>query len=119
MQVFAIVGGAVCVLALGWFGGTSTLGAHPFWAMQVAFIGAGIAVVLGGLAVVLNIRPTWLKLGTVIVAIAGFVSASWGKMEFAASYAENAFAGQAWYFGWIIGLAAIAMFIGAQGMARR
>ena len=73
------------------------LGAHPWWAVQVALIGAPIGAVLA-LLPWLNGRRFLIGLGVLVVA--GAVAA-YGKTQFAASFAEDAFAGRLWYFGWI------------------
>lgn len=76
------------------------LGAHPWWSQKVVMSGALIGLA-GGLAAnwVLNgrrITAFLLLIGTLI----GFAIAKYGQTEFAASYAEDALAGQLWYFGW-------------------
>jgi hypothetical protein len=77
------------------------LGAHPWWAGKVVWYGAapGFALALG---------LWWLHVPRVArfvltVALLGvaFALASLGKTRFAASYAEDVFAGQLWFFGWI------------------
>jgi len=87
-------------IGIGFFGWTQILGAHPFWSAQVTLIGAPIGVVLAGLAL---LRLTWLK-GVVFFAVltaAAFGVAHYGKTQFAASFAEDQFAGTLWYYGWI------------------
>ena len=39
--------------------------------------------------------------GSLALMLLTYGAATWGKAAFAASYAENGFAGQIWYFGWI------------------
>jgi hypothetical protein len=96
---------ALATLAAAYLGLTQTLGAHPFWATQIAWIGIPIGLLA---AWVLAGRSTLLRL-TLFAAllIATATAAHFGKLEFAASFAENATAGKLWYFGWI-GIAASA-----------
>jgi hypothetical protein len=80
------------------FGLSERLGAHPFWAAQVVWIGlaAGLALAL------LSPRAPRLLWGLAgLSLLAGAASARYGKQVFAASYAENALAGQFWHFGWM------------------
>ena len=37
---------AILVLAFAYLGGTIQLGAHPFWSVQVAYIGIGVGLVV-------------------------------------------------------------------------
>ncbi len=80
---------------------TAGLGAHPWWAGKVIWLGA-----LPGLALALAARllhlPRWLAAaGFAVFGAAAFAIAAAGKAQFAASYAENLLAGKFWYFGWI------------------
>ena len=105
-----IAAGLVIALAAG--GVSKALGAHPFWDVQIALIGAPIGAVAATL-----LPARWAF--AVIAALATFSSyglAHYGKTRFAASYAEDALAGQLWYFGWI-GVAAFAAL--AVGLAFR
>ncbi len=36
-----------------------------------------------------------------LLTLAALAAATWGKAEFAASFAEDALAGRFWFFGWI------------------
>lgn len=85
------------VLAL--LGMSRALGAHPWWDVQTALIGAPIGVAVGLVAMVL---PRWSRVGAAVTVLAcAALAAGWGKAEFAASFAENALAGRLWYFGWM------------------
>ena len=86
---------------------SQSLGAHPFWAVQIGWVGAGIGVVLALLAFWLP--RIWATAGFGVLALAAFAVAHLGKVRFAASFAEDQFAGQMWYFGWI----AVATFLAA------
>ena len=77
------------------------LGAHPWWAVQVALIGAPIGALV---AMAPFTQGKRLLLGLVVLALCAG-AAYYGKTQFAASFAEDAFAGRMWYFGWI-GIAA-------------
>jgi len=80
---------------------TGLLGAHPFWAVKVGYIGALVGLVLAvgfwWMRVGFGLKLT-LAAGLLILA-AGV--AALGKARFAASYAEDALAGKMWFFGWI------------------
>ena len=102
-----ILGGVLiwAVVALaGWAGLSEMLGAHPFWAVKIAVIGGGLGAVAGA---VFPCRATGL-LG-VLMLILAFGVAGFGKARFAASYAEDHFAGRMWFFGAIGVAAAIAV----------
>jgi hypothetical protein len=76
-------------------------GAHPWWSQKVILIG-----LLPGLAIAAALSLTGLRkpgrVGLVAVGTAVAVAITIvGKTRFAASYAEDALAGQMWYFGWI------------------
>lgn len=89
---------AAAVMIAAFAGGTLALGAHPFWAFDVALYGAvpGVLLTLG-----LSRLP---RLGWVVawsdLAVAG-AAAWWGKRAFVASRADDVFAGQVWFYGWI------------------
>lgn len=99
IAAYAIAGGVVIIGA--YYGITRSLGAHPFWDTKIALIGAPIGL---GLAFVLRaLKWRWvtrLFVFLLALAIAG-TAAHQGRLQFAASYAENQLAGQFWYFGWI------------------
>ncbi|MDP3960505.1 MAG: hypothetical protein Q8Q26_10700 [Pseudorhodobacter sp.] len=93
-------------LAFTWAGGTLALGAHPWWAMKVGYLGTGI-----GVLVWLGLRAAGLR-GRVRLALAAVallaaaVATGVGKARFAASFAEDALAGRFWFIGWIAVMAA-------------
>lgn len=73
-------------------------GAHPFWADQVVFWGAPIGIVL---ALISSRLQYAIRTGSILLlAAVAFGVAHLGKTRFAASYAEDAFAGQMWFLGW-------------------
>jgi len=89
---------------------TKVLGAHPWWSGKVVLIGAPIGLVL---AVILGtiLAPRWRAALFAVATLAAFWVATTGKAGFAASYAEDQFAGQMWYFGWIATAASLAGFL--------
>lgn len=94
-------------------GATQTLGAHPFWASNTIILGTPIGLALGYVS-------TRLRLGLAIAALTGltivtYLIARTGKTRFAASYAEDAFAGQMWFFGWhaVVVFAVATLFVAA------
>lgn len=103
---------AAVVMIAAFYGVPKSLGAHPFWAVKVAWIGVPVGLFLAFSTRALKWRwPTRMLLFFVLLAIAG-TAAHQGRLQFAASYAENQLAGQAWYFGWIASMA-----FGAAGLA--
>lgn len=92
---------SVFVVSAAFLGLSLALGAHPFWTTSIAVIGAPVGAVLG---IVLR-YGSWsgalpALVGGVLTAVA-YGTAHLGKTRFAASFAEDAVAGQMWYFGWI------------------
>ncbi len=89
---------------------TRILGAHPWWSGKVVLIGAPVGL---GLAFALGyvLAPRWRAALFVAATVAAVRVATTGKAGFAASYAEDRFAGQMWYFGWIATAAALAGFL--------
>ena len=84
------------------------LGAHPWWPQDVILNGLPIGLALAWvLALTPLSRVTAIALAG-MATMAAAVIATTGKARFAASYAEDVFAGKMWYFGWIAtcGLAA-------------
>lgn len=76
------------------------LGAHPWWSQKTLLIGAPIGLILATLAG-LKLRPVPLTITLAIATALAFATAKHGQNQFAASYAEDQFAGKLWYFGWI------------------
>ena len=74
------------------------LGAHPVWADKVVFRGALIGIVL----VIASSRLQYAARAVGLAVLTGIAYgiAHIGKTRFAASYAEDAFAGQIWFLGW-------------------
>ena len=88
----------VTALLLHLSGVPTMAGAHPSWAGQVLISGSVIGAVL---ATITNSFPTQIRvIGFSIMAGLSYLAAWSGKAQFAASYAEDAAAGQMWYFGW-------------------
>ena len=103
MRPVPLVVAVVCALALppvlAWLGLSRALGAHPFWDFKTALIGAPVGVVAGLAA---SSLARWPRIALAIAVLAAAtVLAVYGKTRFAASYAEDALAGQLWYFGWV------------------
>jgi hypothetical protein len=86
----------VCLLA--YFGATQALGAHPWWAFDVALYGVVPGIVLSvGLASVTRFAVFFAAFD---LALSGAI-VWWGKRMFVAASGDNALAGQMWFFGWI------------------
>lgn len=99
--VIAFLAAIALPLLLAQSGLFQRLGAHPWWALQVAYVGAPIGAVLAMLPLG-QTRRFLFGFGVLAIAIA---SAAYGKTQFAASFGEDALAGRFWHFGWI-GIAA-------------
>lgn len=105
-NIFPFALAALLVILAAFSGLSQTLGAHPFWATQIALIGAPAGAVL---AIILRFatRFQWTSAFAALVLTGlALAMATMGKTRFAASYAEDVQAGQLWYFGWI----AVALF---------
>lgn len=92
---------ALVVILAANAGLTESVGAHPFWAISVAWIGVPIGLVLALATKTLGVAWLFRVLVFLICVIAAYALAAVGKERFAASYAEDRLAGQMWYFGWI------------------
>ncbi|MBO9450857.1 hypothetical protein J7426_11345 [Tropicibacter sp. R16_0] len=77
------------------------LGAHPWWSVKVIWIGLIIGLVGFAVGAGLKLSGRVASGGFTVLAIASYAVAAVGKTRFAASFAEDAVAGQMWYFGWI------------------
>ena len=79
----------------------AALGAHPWWAEKVVWIGVPVGFSLAATAWILKLPGGIRKLGFAGLTLAAFLVADSSKMRFADSYAEDMMAGQLWYFSWI------------------
>jgi len=116
IQLLGVFAMAVLVpVGMAYFGVSRSFGAHPWWDMKTALIGAPIGGIIG---LILMRFALTLRLGVSLLGLAGAVAAAWyGKTQFAASFAENALAGKLWYFGWIgiaVGVSAVVMALLAR-----
>ena len=76
-------------------------GAHPFWSSSVVYIGAPLGIILAAIVRRVGLGRTGrLILYILLLGIAVWVAQT-GKARFAASFAEDAFGGKMWYYGWI------------------
>lgn len=82
-------------------GVTQALGAHPWWASKVIWIGLAIGLCLTGVSRAMRFDRFTRLSGFALLTLVAIVTATTGKTRFAASYAEDALAGQMWFFGWI------------------
>lgn len=98
---------------------TQHLGAHPWWADKVVWIGLPVGLALAAVASALKLaRPVVLG-ATGMLAIIGFAVAQFGKFRFAASYAEDALAAHMWYYGWIATCALTAAMLASLALRNR
>ena len=90
---------AILVITAAYYGLSKNLGAHPFWSVQVAWAGVPIGLIL---AFLFRRRRWSVRIGlfSTLLAVSGF-AAHFGRLRFAASFAEDRLAGQFWYLGWI------------------
>lgn len=104
---------ALAVIVGANYGLPITFGAHPFWAVSVAWIGVPLGLILAFVARSRGLgwmsRVLTFALGLCIA----YVIATFGKAGFAASYAESALAGRLWYFGWIASMAFASALVAA------
>lgn len=92
---------AAILIASGYFGVTEALGAHPWWAFKVAYIGVVAGAVL---YLALKLWKAEFAVKTLVFSVlllADVITVWVGKTRFVGSYAEDAFAGKMWFFGWI------------------
>ena len=115
LLVAAVLATAI-TLALAHLGLTRALGAHPFWSAKIAWIGAPVGLVLALGA--LRLPKLVAAGGFALLTVASLAVAQYGKTGFAASFAEDRFAGQLWYFGWIATAAFFAAALATLGRAR-
>lgn len=95
---------AVLLLVISnWIHLPESFGAHPYWSGKVLFVGGTIGIFAASAFAVFgsHIRMVFPLAVFDTVLVLGAISAYFGKMKFAESYAENAFAGHFWFFGWI------------------
>lgn len=86
------------------------LGAHPWWSQQTLLIGTPLGVIIATAAGLTGRHMIFVGL-FIFATIAAYATATFGKTNFAASYAEDVLAGKLWYFGWIgFGAALAALF---------
>lgn len=80
---------------------TQTLGAHPWWAVRVIWIGVCLGLLISAMLWGLRV-PYLIRLsGLIPLTLAAIAITYTGKIRFAASFAEDTLAGQMWYFGWM------------------
>ncbi|WP_108816496.1 hypothetical protein [Loktanella sp. Alg231-35] len=96
--VIAVGIGLIAALVLYVAGVTTLAGAHPRWADQLFYSGAGLGTVLALIAIQFAFVPRTIALS--VTVIAAYLVADFGKTRFAASFAEDVVAGQMWFFGW-------------------
>lgn len=77
------------------------LGAHPWWAAQVVWIGAPLGLALALIATRNAPLPAWPLMLLALLTLSAYAISADGKSRFAASYAEDVLAGRFWYYGWI------------------
>lgn len=121
MKQYAFPFGITLAVAIAAYfsGATQTLGAHPFWAGKTILIGTPLGLILGYASS--HLPYARAMIGLVGLTIVTFAIAHIGKTRFAASYAEDAFAGQMWFFGWhaVVVVALAALFVAATGIKRK
>jgi len=109
----ALIPAALLMALAAQTGVPQSLGAHPWWSMQVIVIGAPAGLLLAAVAAFSGLAAGPRIALFALIAAGAFAAASWGKVEFAASYAENALAGRFWFLGWIGTAAGVAALLAA------
>jgi hypothetical protein len=92
---------AAGLIALAHLGVTEALGAHPFWAFKVGYVGVALGLIFYAVQTLVSLPWTLKSLafaGLLGVSVAATVI---GKARFAASYADDFIAGRMWFFGWM------------------
>ena len=106
------------VVNFAYFGGIKMLGAHPWWASKVGYIGAGVgAIVWFALSIAKLNHKTILFISGGCLTVSVLI-AHYGKGRFVAAEDIDVVAGQLWYFGWI-GTVAAALVLFATQINRR
>jgi hypothetical protein len=95
------------------------LGAHPWWSDKVLWIGVPVGAILALLTWAFSLGRLPRVLGFSVFTVLSYSAAHIGKSRFAASYAEDMFAGQMWYFGWIATCAFCAATLASIFLPRR
>ena len=93
------------------------LGAHPWWSGEVLLYGGVPGVILAMVVLWLSKRMFWPAAAFTVLTGMAWGIATIGQMRFAASYAEDALAGRAWFFGWIAAALFAAAALTALGRA--
>ncbi|ARU88671.1 hypothetical protein [Pseudomonas sp. M30-35] len=106
---------ALAILAFVYFGGPAALGAHPRWGMKIAYLAIASGLVMLFLATLASRRWQFQLITFSTLLIISIAITTYGKTQFAASYAEDDFAGKLWFFGWVGALAASFSIITAVG----
>lgn len=101
-----VLGAIVAVVLLyisAWLKLPEFFGAHPYWASKVLFIGGAIGIFTASAFSVFasNVKILIPLVLFDLVFVVGAISTYVGKAKFAESFAENALAGQFWFFGWV------------------
>jgi hypothetical protein len=100
---------AILVIVAAHLGVSERLGAHPYWAVRIAYLGVAAGTFVAAIASIWPARPARpairLTIAIVLLLAAAGVAVT-GKARFAASFAEDVVAGRMWFFGWI-GVAAM------------
>lgn len=116
-RLFAVAAAAIFAVAAYLFELPKLAGAHPFWSDTVILIGTPIGLILGLVTTRLPYTVRMIALAALLGT--SIVAATFGKRAFAASYAENVFAGQVWYFGWIAVCISCAAFISSAAWPKK
>jgi len=102
MKLIASLGIPAFAALLAYAAGvTLTLGAHPWWADKVIWIGLPVGLALAGLAWALRLSWMTSVTGFALLTLTAGATARIGKTRFAASFAEDTVGGLMWYYGWI------------------
>jgi len=91
---------AAVMLLAAWAGTTALLGAHPFWDVQVVWIGVAASFVGRPLVWPLRTKNALISMLLAAALLIAIVLTVWGKDGFVSSYAEDYLAGRFWYLGW-------------------
>ena len=94
------------------------LGAHPVWADQIVIIGLALGALVGLLLALSNVGLVLRMAGPAVLAGGAYFLSHVGKTRFAASYGDDAMAGQLWHYGAIAACVFLFAALTALGATR-
>lgn len=97
---------------------TRALGAHPIWAEQIIIIGVAVGAAFGLLLALTRVGLVLRMSGPLVLAGGAYFVSYVGKTRFAASYGDDALAGQLWHYGALAACVFLFAALAALGATR-